>query len=67
MTNMTNDTAEPITLSTGTTIFVQDGFGDDWFPLYVQSGLHNTTVYVRRAQLKALQARLNEILGDSDD
>jgi hypothetical protein len=55
---------EPITIGGGGTIEVSDSHGPDWFPMYVQSGLHQTTVYLRRAQLEALSARLNEILDD---
>ena len=38
VTDMTNDTAVPIALSTGTTVSVQDGFGDDWFPCMYIAG-----------------------------
>jgi hypothetical protein len=56
-------TYELITLSTGTTIEVSE-HSPDWFPMHIVSGLHNTTLYFRRAQLLALQTRLNEILDD---
>lgn len=52
-----------ITITPGTTISVHDTHGDDWFPLYIQSDLHQTTLYFRRVQLVALQERLDEILG----
>lgn len=56
---------DKIKITAGTTIEVVSSHGDDWFPLYIQSGLHESRIYLRRVQLQALQARLNEILGDS--
>lgn len=53
--------AEPITVEVGTTIEVGADHGPDWFPLNIRSGLHSTTLYLRRAQLHALRERLDEI------
>jgi hypothetical protein len=55
---------EPITVTPGTTIEVSL-HSRDWFPLYIRSGLHHTTVYLRRDQLHALFRQINECLRDS--
>jgi hypothetical protein len=56
-----NETAgEPITVTTGTTIEVS-GVNPNWFAVWVRSGLHDTTIYLRRVQLHALRVRLDEI------
>lgn len=52
---------EPITVTIGTTVEVSAAHGANWFPLHIASGLHSTTVYLRRAQLHALRCRLDEI------
>lgn len=53
--------AEPITVGVGTCVDVDASHGPDWFPLFVHSGMHRTTLYLRRAQLHALRCRLDEI------
>lgn len=56
---------EPITITPGTYVEIVDVHGDNWFPFHVRSGLYDTTVYFKRAQLTALRDRLNGILGDN--
>jgi hypothetical protein len=51
---------EPITVGVGTTIEVAV-HGPDWFPVNITSGRHQTTLYLRRAQLHALRVQLDEI------
>lgn len=52
---------EPITLHIGTTIHAAARYGPDWFALSIDSGRHQTTVYLRRAQLRALRVDLDRI------
>ena len=58
---MSLESAEPITVGVGTTVAVAPLHHPDWFPLYIESGLHWTTLYLRRAQLHALRLQLDEI------
>jgi hypothetical protein len=56
---------EPITVTTGTTIEVS-AHGSDWFPVRIRSGMHHTTIYLRRAQLVAFIAQINDCLLNSN-
>jgi hypothetical protein len=44
-----------------TTIEVRDSTGPNWFAFEIAADRYNTTVYLRRSELRALRDRLDEI------
>ena len=52
--------AEPISIPP-VSVAVAAAYGPDWFPLYIKATPLDITLYLRRAELRALRDRLDEI------
>lgn len=50
-----------ISVGVGVGVDVSTAHGNDWFPLRIDAGLWTSTLYLKRAQLKALRQRLDQI------